>query len=1003
MNAKKKLSALCGFAVSVFSAIQYRILVVYFLLHCVFHADAQQYYFKNYTIADGLGSSSINHIFQDSKGYIWFATQGGGISRFNGKTFHTYTKADGLISNDITFIAEDKAGNIWIGTAAGASRFNGTTFKNYDNKNGFTGSTVFNIYIAADNRIWFATRDKGVLIYNQTGFDSLTVKNRLPANEVYTIAYDGKDSYWFGTANGIAKYSNGKITDYSKHDLVNEKAFFSSAVDNNNIVLMGATSGEVLAIENNNFKTIALPEPFNHDFVGSIAQCKTGNIWFASDHGLIKYNGNSFTAFTEQNGFSSSIAQTVMCDYEGDIWIGTLGSGAYLLKNESWLHYTDKEGLTGKNVTAIQPADDNGAYFVGTNDGVFVFIPDSNTLFKKINGIKAIDHISVTTLSVDKNGKLWIGSQDAVYVLEKSGRQFQLVNEYKHINSNVIISPTKIIHDKNGNTWIATYGSGIFCFSADNKTIKTYNIQSGLASNNIITAHEDSRQHIWFATQDAGLIKYDGEKFIPFRQLPDNIGAAWSIAEDHDGNIYFGSGESGLYRYNGDTVINYSANINGLSSDYITTLKWDKTQNILWAGSEKGLDEIHFNKDGSINKLKSYREHHSQNQDAICISGNLLMMGTINGLWLFITNAEEKTSAAPKIVLSDLRLFYQKTDWSRYSKEKEPSSGLPLYLSLPHNKNHLTFHLQALTTQNALYTFILEGYDESWSEPISNNEITYNNISPGDYTFRAKAINAGGTESENTVSFSFTVNPPWWSTWWFRTMLLITITGGIMMFIKTREKVLKEQNVKLEKTVKERTEEIEQQKATVEKMLSEKEILLKEIHHRVKNNLQTISSMLMLQSAGLKDEQAKKAITESQSRVRSIALVHQKLYQNDGLEKVEISAFINDLCSQVISFYPHQAEKVKINCRIPEMLILIDTAIPLGLILNELLTNSYKYAFDNLPEGKIEIELDKADNDVANDSKMTKVKLRYYDNGPGFKSDWQQGKTGKSVVKTDWC
>jgi two-component sensor histidine kinase len=288
----------------------------------------------------------------------------------------------------------------------------------------------------------------------------------------------------------------------------------------------------------------------------------------------------------------------------------------------------------------------------------------------------------------------------------------------------------------------------------------------------------------------------------------------------------------------------------------------------------------------------------------------------------------------------------------------------------------------------------LEGQDEEWSSPTTNNAITYSNIIPGlEYTFKAKAVNSEGVSSE-TVSFSFTINPPWWSTWWFRSVVFVVAIGSLAAFVTAREKVLREQNLRLEETVKHRTLEIEHQKEVVEKTLSEKEgllhekeILLKEIHHRVKNNLQTISSMLMLQSAGLKDEEAKKAIAESQSRVRSIALVHQKLYQTDGLEKVELNAFVKDLAEQVKSIYRQQSQKVNIHWDIPHTFILIDAAIPLGLILNELLTNSFKYAFNDNSRGEIKMELKHSDN-VATDKNpnVKKVVLSYLDNGPGFDS-----------------
>jgi two-component sensor histidine kinase len=208
---------------------------------------------------------------------------------------------------------------------------------------------------------------------------------------------------------------------------------------------------------------------------------------------------------------------------------------------------------------------------------------------------------------------------------------------------------------------------------------------------------------------------------------------------------------------------------------------------------------------------------------------------------------------------------------------------------------------------------------------------------------------------------------------------------------------VRDQNIRLEETVRQRTQEIFQQKELVEKtlkekeeLLYEKEVLLKEIHHRVKNNLQTISSILMVQSAGLQDEQAKKAIADSQSRVSSIALVHQKLYQMDGLEKVELNGFVKDLVAQTYSVYKDHNKEIGIDWQIPETLLLIDTAIPLGLILNELLTNSFKYAFHNSNCGSIRIELRLLDgvNGVSqnNGHKTQKVELVYSDSGPGFES-----------------
>ncbi len=136
------------------------------LLAVVNTLTAQQYNFKNFSAKNGLASSIVNNIFQDSKGYIWFATQGGGVSRFNGKTFKNFSKADGLISNDVTYINEDKTGNIWIATAEGVSKFNGVSFTNYSSKDGLSKGVVYWILADKNNTIWFAIQDGGVNKFN---------------------------------------------------------------------------------------------------------------------------------------------------------------------------------------------------------------------------------------------------------------------------------------------------------------------------------------------------------------------------------------------------------------------------------------------------------------------------------------------------------------------------------------------------------------------------------------------------------------------------------------------------------------------------------------------------------------------------------------------------------------------------------------------------------------------------------------------------------------------
>ncbi len=169
---------------------------------------------------------------------------------------------------------------------------------------------------------------------------------------------------------------------------------------------------------------------------------------------------------------------------------------------------------------------------------------------------------------------------------------------------------------------------------------------------------------------------------------------------------------------------------------------------------------------------------------------------------------------------------------------------------------------------------------------------------------------------------------------------------------------------------------IEKQRSELEESLSEKEILLKEIHHRVKNNLTIISSLLELQSSGIEDETAKAAIAVGQNRVSSIALIHQRLYQHDNLEAIELRGFLQDLFRHISSIFKKPGTEIQADITVPETLLDIDTAVPLGLIMNELLTNSFKYAFDEHKKGIVSIDL--------HQQEQGEFKLIYADNGPGI-------------------
>jgi two-component sensor histidine kinase len=153
----------------------------------------------------------------------------------------------------------------------------------------------------------------------------------------------------------------------------------------------------------------------------------------------------------------------------------------------------------------------------------------------------------------------------------------------------------------------------------------------------------------------------------------------------------------------------------------------------------------------------------------------------------------------------------------------------------------------------------------------------------------------------------------------------------------------------------------------------ENELLLKEIHHRVKNNLQTISSLLSLQSESISDKNALNAVQESKNRVASMALIHQKLYQGENLAAIEMRDYFETIGKAIKDSFGEKAKNVSLEVDMSEIELDVDTAIPIGLITNELITNSLKHAFQNKDEGEILITLSQEENGLLN--------LRIADNG----------------------
>lgn len=216
------------------------------------------------------------------------------------------------------------------------------------------------------------------------------------------------------------------------------------------------------------------------------------------------------------------------------------------------------------------------------------------------------------------------------------------------------------------------------------------------------------------------------------------------------------------------------------------------------------------------------------------------------------------------------------------------------------------------------------------------------------------------------------------------TLLLILVGYGFMDKRRTNQKLtLQNEAIRLQnEEIRQQNEEIQQQNDEIQRREEEKTLLLRELHHRVKNNLYMVSSMLKLQAGQLNDPQAVEAVSQSRQRLDAISLVHNELYRDErNISNVNMLKYITELLNNMKqAFGLHQQRPLEVNVRIEDMTLDVESAIPIGLIINELLTNSLKYAFTGVEQPVISVALEQPDPE--------RLHLIIADNGPGLPPDF---------------
>lgn len=794
-----------------------RSLIVTIVLFVNMLLFAQDYSFKNYSVDDGLSQSQVTAICQDTGGYIWFGTHSGGINRFDGKNFKIYNTKKGLLDNSVFCITLDKRGRLWIGTAKGVSVFDGMIFKNYDSRHGF--SRVNNIIEDKHGHIWLTDFDNGLFRFNGTSFTRFTEKDGLASNHTRSITLDKSGNLWIATSNGVSVYNGTSFTNYTIKQGLKEDYTRAILCDKKGAIWFGHRNG-ISRFDRKGFNYYSERNGLSDNDVHNIYEDSKGNIWFSTNEGLDRFDGNNFFHVKTSDDFLNKRIWTIIEDREENLWVGTDARGASRLRSTNFTHYGPGEGLMSNTVWAILE-DKPGSVWFGTDKAGIIRFNGKSFSSASLKNLMGTD--VVYSLLQDKKGNIWIGTDNGL-ALYSRGRFINCSKNAIPKNSSILV----VYQDRKSNLWLGTF-NGLIKY--DGHSFTQYLIDS-LSTIAVYCILEDDSGKLWLCTEKDGVKIFNGHSFKNFPIEDARFDSKiWSIAQDKYNNIWLGHSEAGLIRYTPSTnKFLYLTKEDGLITDEIVSLVVDK-KDIMWIGTNIGISRFDLTKFNSTG-LKDFRNYGKNegfigvecNQNALYIdSKENVWFGTIKGISKYDPHGrfEIFTKTKPLAQITSVQLFMGNGNLHQYADSIEHSSGLPVNLKLPHNKNYLNFSFASMSFKNpekVFFRYKLEGIDRDWSPVTTSNSVTYQDLRPGSYRFLVTACNDEMIWSDKPASFSFVISAPFWLTWWFSLLIVILFMSLIYLYIMLRTKKLERQKEELEKLTKERTAELQEEKEKVEKI-----------------------------------------------------------------------------------------------------------------------------------------------------------------------------------------
>lgn len=747
-----------------------RYLQILFLSLIIHSGIAQSPNYKNYGVKDGLPSSEIFHVFQDSKGYIWFATNNG-VSKFDGYKFKNYNLENGLTDLTVFEIFEDEKERLWFITfSASFSYFEKGKIHEYKYNDSIAvyskygkGPEKLGFYVDGNDNLYFCDANNGLITVDSLGnvsrtyldikdnrrFTSILIDSSklLIPNRASSVPFD----YWMmiepvnlrleinhdlfkriSNVRGIGIYENQKYFIGIKDVLY--------ALDKNNKLTYNQIGNEIIWVYTDSYQ----------------------NLWISTyKNGAYRFTKGNINS-KPLNLFKDYTITSILEDREGSFWFSTIRDGVFYLPNINIKTTNKKDGLLSNHIKSIEYENDTMwiGYF---NSGCSMLSQN------KIDHYPIKSKPSEVLSFVRKfNDKVIIGTTSHLYEL-KNGKVNEIFNNPCNERNRISDNLSLFASNKN---YYTGHGTGYKIHTYDSIIYSSIDIEP-VFKKRILSIYKYRGNLLLLGCID-GLWTYNQKEYNYLGNENELFKTRINIIKYWEERDLFllGTKGSGIYLTNLDSIFQLTTN-EGLISNSITSISQDN--NTLWISTYNGISKIEFDE----YNLNNYRIHNistihglSSNEiNDLLTTDSIVYIATNEGLTQFMKNKIQINNKPPPIYIS--RIFILNKDTTLLNTYK-----------LPYDHNFITINYVGLSFKNAgnhKYAYKLKGTEEKWNL-TTNTQIQYPSLPHGNYTFMVKAQNEDGIWSTKPAKIIFEISPPFWKTWWF--YLIISILGiAILYFI----------------------------------------------------------------------------------------------------------------------------------------------------------------------------------------------------------------------------